>query len=176
MKDFMLSSCILLWTPSVTNCHPDSQKPAGHSTEYFELGWWHKKFFSFFGFTELMGLTTWQDSDPAGIAEFLCNDPSGYGENFSTFFYFERTLDRDHSFLKEWSRSRLFSPLSTCIERTCTTSIHHIIEMAVQLQTLTVDAFQSLSCLPRRFYHRCHDKETRQSTLRLQFTNHRCDF
>lgn len=113
------------------------------------------------------------------IAEFLCSQ-SGSDENFGGSFFFSRGKNgRDQGHF-------LFSTIAYQLALNVPGLRHHVNRimesnptlhtksMAVQLQKLIVDAFQSLSPLPQRSclviidgLDECHDKETQQSILQL---------
>jgi len=113
------------------------------------------------------------------IAEFLCSS-SGYYENFGGTFFFSRGKngrDQGH-FLSPTIAYQLalrVPGLRQHVNRIMKEDpTLHTKTIAVQLQTLIVDAFQSLSPLPQRSYlviidglDECQDKATQQHILLL---------
>ena len=113
------------------------------------------------------------------IAEFLCS-PSGSGQNFGGSFFFSRGKqgrDQGHFLFSTIAYQLalkvpgLRQHVNRIVELDPTL---HTKSMAVQLQTLIVDAFKYLSPLPQRSYlvivdglDECHDKATQQLILQL---------
>ncbi|KAF8801464.1 hypothetical protein BYT27DRAFT_7147456 [Phlegmacium glaucopus] len=157
------------------NCHPDTRM----AVRQIILDWIHN---------ESLALPFFWLYGPAGagktailqaIAEFLCSS-SGRYENFGGSFFFSRGKDgRDGGHF-------LFSTIAYQLALKIPGLRHHINRImeanptlhtksiAVQLQTLIVDALQSLSPLPQRSYlviidglDECQDKPTQQHILRL---------
>jgi NACHT domain len=157
------------------NCHPDTRK----AVRQIIVDWIHKEssaslFFWLYG--------------PAGagktailqaIAEFMSSS-SETDENFGGSFFFSRGKNgRDQGrFLFSTIAYQLalnVPGLRQHVNRIMEANPRlHTKSMAIQLQTLIVDAFQCLSPLPQRSYlviidglDECHDKATQQSILQL---------
>ena len=156
-------------------CHPDTRK----AVRQIIVDWIHNEssaslFFWLYG--------------PAGagktailqaIAEFVCSS-SETDENFGGSFFFSRGKNgRDQGrFLFSTIAYQLalnVPGLRQHVNRIMEVNPRlHTKSMAIQLQTLIVDAFQCLSPLPQRSYliiidglDECHDKATQQSILQL---------
>jgi NACHT domain len=157
------------------NCHPDTRK----AVRQIIVDWIHNEssaslFFWLYG--------------PAGagktailqaIAEFMCSS-SETDENFGGSFFFSRGksgCDQGRFLFSTvaYQLALKVPGLRQHVNRIMEVNPRlHTKSMAVQLQTLIVDAFQCLSPLPRRSYlviidglDECHDKATQQSILQL---------
>jgi NACHT domain len=157
------------------NCHPDTRK----AVRQIIMDWIHNEspaspFFWLYG--------------PAGagktailqaIAEFMCSS-SESDENFGGSFFFSRGKNGRNQgrflFLTIAYQLALNVPgLRQHVNRIMGMNPRlHTKSMAIQLQTLIVDAFQCLSPLPQRSYlviidglDECRDKATQQSILQL---------
>ncbi|KAF8816531.1 hypothetical protein BYT27DRAFT_7154580 [Phlegmacium glaucopus] len=157
------------------NCHPDTRM----AVRQIILDWIHN---------DSSGLSFLWLYGPAGagktailqaIAEFLCSSSGDY-ENFGgSFFFSRRKSGRDQGRF-------LFSTIAYQLALKIPGLRHHINRIMearptlhtksidVQLQTLIVDALQSLSPLPQRSYlviidglDECQDKSTQQHILHL---------
>ena len=157
------------------NCHPDTRK----AVRQIILDWIQNDSaaFPFFWLYGAPGVG--KTAILQAIAEFLCS-PSGTNEIFGGSFFFSRGKsgqDQGHFLFSTLTYQLAIKVpgLRQHVNRIMKENPElHTKSMAVQLQSLIVDSFKSLSSLPQRSYliiidglDECHDKVTQKSILQL---------
>ena len=157
------------------NCHPDTR----NAVRRIILDWICNESSESYFFWLYGPAGAGKTSILQTIAEFLCS-PSGSDQNFGGSFFFSREKhgrDQGHFLFSTiaYQLALKVPGLRQHINRIMDLDPSlHTKSMAVQLQTLIVDAFKCLSPLPQRSYlviidglDECHDKTNQQSILQL---------
>ena len=157
------------------NCHPDTRK----AVRQIILDWISSESSASYFFWLYGPAGAGKTSILQAIAELLCS-PSGSDQNFGGSFFFSRGKhgrDQGHFLFSTiaYQLALKVPGLRQHINRIMESDpTLHTKSMAVQLQTLLVDAFKSLSSLPQCSYlviidglDECHDKTTQQSILQF---------